>query len=76
VLTRGVDFNALVGKPFTLGDVPCLGQRLSEPCARLERLPAGRERPGTLRALIHNGGLRTDVLSDGEVRVGHDITAR
>jgi hypothetical protein len=69
VLTRGIDLNALVGKPFTIGDVRCLGQRLCEPCAHLERLT-----PGTLRPLIHKGGLRADVLSDGEIRVGDEIS--
>ncbi len=76
VLTRGIDLNALVGKPFTIGDVQCLGQRLCEPCAHLERLTAKAGKPGTLRALIHKGGLRADVLNDGEIRVGDDITAR
>lgn len=76
VLTRGIDLNALVGKPFTIGNVQCLGQRLCEPCAHLERLTAREGKAGTLRALIHKGGLRADVLSDGEIRVGVEITAR
>jgi MOSC domain-containing protein YiiM len=76
VLTRGIDLNALVGKPFTIGDVQCLGQRLCEPCAHLERLTANAGKPGRLRALIHKGGLRADLLSDGEIRVGDEITAR
>jgi len=75
VLTRGIDLNALVGRPFTIGGVRCLGQRLCEPCAHLERLAANAGKPGTLRALIHRGGLRADVLSDGEIRVGDEITA-
>ena len=76
MVTRGIDLNALVGKPFTIGAVQCLGQRLCEPCAHLERLTAKAGKPGTLRALIHKGGLRADVLSDGEIRVGDEITAR
>ena len=76
VFTRGIDLNALVGKPFTIGDVQCLGQRLCEPCAHLERLTTNAGKPGTLRALIHKGGLRADVLNDGEIRVGDDTTAR
>lgn len=71
VVTRGIDVNALVGRRFTIGDVDCFGQRLCEPCAHLERLT----RPGTLRALIHRGGLRVDVLSDGEIRAGDPISA-
>src|SRR5215210_1397238 len=56
VVTRGIDLNALVGERFSVGDVECFGQRLCEPCAHLERLT-----PGTLRPLIHCGGLRADV---------------
>ena len=75
VVTRGIDLNALVGKRFRVGDVQCFGQRLCEPCAHLERLTAAAGRPGTLRALIHKGGLRADVLTDGEIRVGQTVTA-
>jgi hypothetical protein len=69
VLTRGVDVNALVGRTFRIGDVVCAGRRLCEPCAHLERLSG----PGVLRPLIHRGGLRADVLTDGEIRVGATI---
>jgi MOSC domain len=75
IVTRGINLNALVGKPFRVGEVECFGQRLCEPCAHLERLTADLGKPGTLRALIHKGGLRADVLSDGEIRVGDQITA-
>ncbi len=76
LVTRGVDLNALVGKHFRVGRVECFGQRLCEPCAHLERLTAAAGKTGTLRALIHKGGLRADVLSDGEIRVGDEIAAR
>jgi MOSC domain-containing protein YiiM len=75
VVTRGIDLNALVGERFTVGAVECFGQRLCEPCALLERLTAQAGKPGTLRALIHRGGLRADILSDGEIRVGDEIAA-
>jgi hypothetical protein len=71
VVTRGIDLNALVGKHFTIGEVECFGQRLCEPCAHLERLTT----PGTLRALIHKGGLRVDILTDGRIRAGDRISA-
>jgi hypothetical protein len=74
IVTRGVDLNALVGRRFRIGDVECVGQRLCEPCAHLERLTAAAGQPGTLRGLIHKGGLRADVISDGEIRVGDRIT--
>lgn len=69
IVTRGIDLNALVGRRFRVGNVECLGQRLCEPCSHLERLTT----KGALRALIHRGGLRADVLSDGEVTTGAPI---
>jgi hypothetical protein len=71
VVTRGIDLDALVGRRFLLGDVECAGRRLCEPCAHLEALTE----PGALRALVHRGGLRADVLSDGVVRVGDAVVA-
>jgi hypothetical protein len=69
VLTRGIDVNALVGRTFRIGDVVCAGLRLCEPCVHLDRLSG----PGLLRPLIHRGGLRADVLTDGEIRLGAPI---
>ena len=69
VLTRGLDVNALVGRRFRLGDVLCEGRRLCEPCVHLDRLSG----PGILRPLIHRGGLRADVLTDGEIRLGAPV---
>ncbi|GEP32703.1 hypothetical protein NSZ01_04710 [Nocardioides szechwanensis] len=69
VVTRGIDLNALVGRRFRVGSVECLGQRLCEPCSHLERLTT----KGTLRGLIHRGGLRADVLTDGEISTGDTI---
>jgi hypothetical protein len=69
VLTRGIDVNALVGRRFRIGDVLCEGRRLCEPCVHLDRLSG----PGILRPLIHRGGLRVDVLTDGEIRLGAPV---
>jgi MOSC domain-containing protein YiiM len=69
IVTRGVDLNALVGRRFRIGDVECLGQRLCEPCSHLERLTG----EGVLRGLFHRGGLRADILSDGQIEVGSAI---
>jgi MOSC domain-containing protein YiiM len=66
IVTRGIDLNALVGRRFRVGSVECLGQRLCEPCSHLERLTT----KGALRGLIHRGGLRADVLTDGDVSTG------
>ncbi|MFP5369748.1 MAG: MOSC domain-containing protein, partial [Actinomycetes bacterium] len=69
VLTRGIDVNELVGRTFRIGEVECAGRRLCEPCAHLERLSG----PGVLRPLVNRGGLRVDVLGDGEIRIGAEI---
>jgi MOSC domain-containing protein YiiM len=69
VVVRGVRVDALRGRRFRIGTAECLGQRRCEPCAHLQRLT----RPGMLRALVHRGGLRADVLRDGVIRAGDAI---
>ena len=68
VVTRGIDLDALIGKPFCIGEVSCFGQRRAEPCAHLERLT-----PGTLRPLVHRGGIRADILEPGTINIGDAI---
>jgi hypothetical protein len=70
VVTTGIVLNALVGKGFRVGPVECVGRRLAEPCAHLEKLA----RPGLLRPLVHRGGLRADILSGGTITVGDEIS--
>jgi MOSC domain len=69
IVTRGISLNALVGRRFRVGPVECIGRRLAEPCAHLERL----SRPGILRPLVHRAGLRADILAGGTVAVGDTI---
>lgn len=64
--TRGVPLNHLVGRRFRVGDIVLEGTRLSEPCAHLE----GLTKPGVLKALVHRGGLRADIVVGGVIRVG------
>ncbi|HVO96054.1 MAG TPA: MOSC domain-containing protein [Terriglobales bacterium] len=69
LVTEGVALNHLVERNFRVGEVILRGTRLCEPYAHLERLT----RPGTLRGLIHRGGLRAEILSGGAIQVGDDI---
>lgn len=69
IVTRGIDLNALVGKRFRVGGIECFGQRLCQPCAHLERVTDRT----LMRPLAHKGGLRADVLTDGDVLVGDDV---
>ena len=71
VVTRGVALNHLVGREFRVGDVRLRGIRLCEPCSHLEKLT----RPGVMRGLIHRGGLRAQILTDGVIRVGEPVIA-
>ena len=69
IVTAGISLNALVGERFRVGPVECIGRRLAEPCAHLEKLA----RPGLLRPLVHRGGLRADILSGGTISIGDEI---
>ena len=71
IVTRGISVNGLVGQRFRIASVECIGRRLAEPCAHLEKLA----RPGLLRPLVHRGGLRADILNRGVIRLGDDIEA-
>jgi hypothetical protein len=69
IVTRGIALNGLVGERFTIGEVACVGRRLAEPCAHLEKLT----RAGLLRPLVHRAGLRADILAGGTIRAGDRI---
>ncbi len=70
ILTRGVSLNLLVGHRFRLGPVLCRGMRLCEPCTVVQRYAT---RP-VLRELVHRGGLRADILQDGQIQVGDKVS--
>lgn len=70
--TRGIDLNGLVGHEFTIGTVRCRGVRLCEPCTVVDGYAS---RP-ILRPLVHRGGLRADILEDGDIRVGDVVAAQ
>src|SRR5260370_41414809 len=69
VVTRGVPLNHLVGREFWIGDVKARGLRLCEPCSHLQKLSHEKVLPG----LVHRGGLRAQILSEGMIRVGETV---
>jgi len=69
IVTRDVPLNHLVGRRFKVGSVTLSGIRLCEPCSHLEKLIGD----GVKRGLIHRGGLRAQILSEGTIRVGDPI---
>ncbi len=70
VTTVGVSLNDLVDTEFKVGEVLVLGMRLCEPCDYVAGLIGD---PEALRALVHRGGLRCDILAEGTIRVGDPI---
>ena len=70
VTVRGVRLNELVGKRFRVGDVECYGVELCEPCKHLESMT----RPGIIRELAHRAGINADILNDGTISVGDEIS--
>ncbi len=69
IVTSGVQLNELVGQEFRLGEVRVRGIRLCEPCSHLAKTTF----PETLKGLVHKGGLRAQILSEGEIRVGDQV---
>jgi len=69
ILARSIKVNDLIGKQFRIGEVLCQGVAICEPCSYLEKLTEKR----VLRPLVHRGGLRANILTDGTIRVGDHI---
>lgn len=72
IISRGVPLNHLVGEIFKVGDVTLRGIRLCDPCSHMEKL----SRKGTMRGLIHRGGLRAEIMRGGTIRVGDPIVLK
>ena len=66
LVTIGVDLNALVGREFKIGEVMIRGIRLCEPCNYL----AKQTSPEVLHGLVHRGGLRAQIVTEGLIQVG------
>lgn len=66
IATVGVPLNHLVDRDFWVGTVRMRGVRLCEPCMYLE----GLTQQGVMAGLVHRGGLRASILSEGIIRNG------
>ena len=69
IITRSVALNHLVGRDFRVGDVLLRGIRLCEPCSHLAQLTY----EAVLRGLVHRGGLRAQILTEGIIRPGDPV---
>ncbi|HEV2952171.1 MAG TPA: MOSC domain-containing protein [Actinomycetota bacterium] len=70
VTVRGVRLNELIGRRFRVGEVECYAVQICEPCLTLER----NTRPGIIKDLVHRGGINADILTDGTIAVGDEVT--
>ena len=69
IATAGVPLNHLVDQEFWVGAVRMRGMRLCEPCKHLDDLT----QPGVMGGLVHRGGLRAQILTEGVIRSGDII---
>ncbi len=70
IVTRDVALNHLVGREFSVGPVRLRGLLLCEPCKHLAKLTTTE----LSNALVHRGGLRCQIVTDGVIRVGDAIS--
>jgi MOSC domain-containing protein YiiM len=75
LVTRGAKLNDLVNAEFTIGTVRLRGIELCEPCTILgNSLSSEALAPAAvIKQWLHRGGLRVDVLSNGEIVRGARI---
>ncbi len=69
IATSGIRLSELVGKRFRIGSVLCEGVRDCPPCEHLDELTGMQ----MLGPLARRGGLRANILSPGEIRIGDEI---
>ncbi len=72
IVTSGIDLNAFVGREFSIGSVRIRALRLCEPCNYLAKQTSGE----VLRGLLHKGGIRAQILTAGEIKVGAEIISQ
>jgi MOSC domain-containing protein YiiM len=71
VISKGIQLNDLVGKEIMVGDVRLKVHRFCQPCMYLEKK---LNQPGLKEALWDKGGLKCEVMTDGEIRPDDKIT--
>ncbi len=70
LITRGIRLEHLIGRRFRVGEIECYGERLCPPCGYLEKVTGKR---GVNKGLTDRGGIRAEILLDGEIATGDVI---
>jgi MOSC domain-containing protein YiiM len=71
IITENVTLNQMIGKEFRVGKVRLKGIRQCQPCTHLVELT----QKDLIPALVHRGGLRAQILTEGQIRVGDPVYA-
>ena len=70
IITKGIKLNDLVGKKFQVGNVKLEGIDLCRPCRHLSEV---LEQDNIIKEFLRRGGLRCQILSTSNIRVGDKI---
>lgn len=70
IITTGVQLNGLVGELFVVSGVLMRGVERCDPCTRPSKLT---DKEGFDTAFANRGGIRAEILNDGEITVGGHI---
>ena len=71
IITEGIKLNQLLGKEFLIGSVKLKAHDLCRPCKYLqERL----KQKNFIKELLQKGGIRCEVLNNGKINIGSNIT--
>ena len=70
IVTKGIQLNDLVGKKLLIGNVEVEGIDLCRPCRHLTEV-LGQE--NILKEFLRRGGLRCQVLSSSNIKIGDKI---
>ncbi|PPR49809.1 MAG: hypothetical protein CFH15_00974 [Alphaproteobacteria bacterium MarineAlpha5_Bin5] len=70
LITKGINLNKLVGKEIIIGQVKMKAHRLCHPCKYLQDLLNQKD---LVKKLLDRGGLRCEILSDGNIAINDKI---
>ena len=71
IITEGIKLNELVGKKFLIGNVQVKAHDLCRPCKTLQETL--KQQKNFVKELLFKGGLRCEILHDGEITIGDKI---
>ena len=70
IVTENVRLNVLINKEFFIGKVKVKGHNFCRPCKYLQDLI---KQNNFIKEFLYKGGLRCEILSNGEISIGDKI---